>query len=73
MSETTQHGENIADEIQTDDAYGNFDNLTDADVWNILDNIHTHILDTRGIQDPTLRILEDAMHDLEMIDEDLPL
>lgn len=43
----TPHGDNIANKIQGADAFGDFDNLTIADIWNILDNLHTHFLDTK--------------------------
>ncbi len=45
-SDHTEHGDNIADQIQTEDAYGAFNPLTLADIWGILDNLHTHFLDT---------------------------
>lgn len=44
---TTEHGENIAGEIQSEDAYGAFDQLTAADVWLILDNLHSHFVTPR--------------------------
>lgn len=72
MSDRTEHGENIANQIQTEDAYGDFDTLTVADVWNIIDNIQTHLVD----QDPKSPLIEMAsrwMKELESIDEDLPL
>lgn len=43
--ERTEHGDNIADQIQTEDAYGRFNILTPADVWNILDQLETHLMD----------------------------
>jgi len=45
MSETTPHGENIANEILGEDAYGSSDDLTVADVWNILDNLQTSFME----------------------------
>lgn len=44
MYTPTEHGNNIANEIQSEDAYGYFNVLNPADVWLILDNLHTHIL-----------------------------
>jgi hypothetical protein len=41
----TKHGENIADDIQTHDAYGRFDVMNAADLWNILDQFQTHLID----------------------------
>lgn len=73
MSETTRHGENVANEIQGVDAYGDDDNLTDADVWNILDQIESHMLSTREPGDPIFDVLKNAMDALIEIDDDLPL
>jgi hypothetical protein len=73
MSATTNHGDNIAEQIQNSDAYGQYDILTVADVWNILDNLHTHFLDTRGANHPLLGMLSKCMEALEAIDEGLPL
>jgi hypothetical protein len=70
MSITTRHGENIADQIQTEDAYGYAPGImTLADVWLIIDNLHTHFMDTQ--QDTT--IFSKWMRELEDIDDDLPL
>ena len=41
----TYHGNNIAAQIQGEDAYGDRGQLNAADVWNILDNIHTSLMD----------------------------
>ena len=76
MSETTRHGENIANEIQSEDAYGYFNLLTYADIWHIIDNIHSHYCDDNYYPEPKYeitRLLEKWMRDLEDIDEDLPL
>lgn len=70
MSEPTRHGENIANQIQTEDAYGEGPGkMTLADVWLIVDNLHTHFMDTG--QDT--KLFEKWMCELEAIDEDLPL
>jgi hypothetical protein len=69
MSETTEHGEHIAMQIQDEDAYGGSGTLTLADVWNIIDNLHTHFMDTG--RDTSL--FEKWMRELEDIDEDLPI
>lgn len=68
LLETTRHGENIADQIQTHDAYGRFNVLNLADVWNIVDNLHTHFLDHKGEDAPILRMLEDWLCQLEQMD-----
>ena len=69
MSQLTEHGENIANEIQGADAYGQEGKLTLADVWLIIDNLHTHFMDT----DRDTSFLEGWMRQLEKMDEDLPI
>jgi hypothetical protein len=71
MSKPTRHGENIANDIQTEDAYGAFNPLTLADIWLIVDNLHTHMLDNGG-NDETMRLLEGWMRQLEAMDSELP-
>jgi len=68
MSKTTEHGENIANEIQSEDAYGCEGKLTLADVWLIIDNLHTHFMDTGR----DTSIFSKWMNELEEIDTDLP-
>jgi hypothetical protein len=69
MSETTIHGENIANQIQGEDAYGcGPGKLTYADVWLIIDNLHTHFLDTNR----DTKLFSKWMRELESIDDDLP-
>lgn len=41
----TIHGENIADQIAGEDAYGGRGTLNTADVREILDQIHTNLMD----------------------------
>lgn len=69
MSQTTRHGDNIVNQIQSEDAYGQYNMLTLADVWNIVDNLHTHFLDTGR----STAIFEKWMKQLEKMDKDLPL
>ena len=69
MGELTEHGKNIADQIQDEDAYGESGKLTLADVWYIVDNLHTHFVDTNR----DTRIFEKWMRVLETIDKDLPV
>jgi len=71
MSGTTDHGENIANQIQCEDAYGEMNDLTLADVWNIVDNLQSHFIDTSGGQ--ISAVLGKWMDTLEKMDEDLPL
>ena len=42
----TEHGSAIADQIQGEDAYGYSGNLTASDLWGILDQFETHLMDT---------------------------
>jgi hypothetical protein len=71
MSEITDHGINIADQIQCEDAYGKMNDLTLADVWIILDNLYSHFMDMGEVTITTM--LGGWMDELEKIDEDLPL
>jgi hypothetical protein len=79
MSETTPHGENIANEILGEDAYGSSDDLTVADVWNILDNLQTSFMEQyerkniKPSTDDMVHRIGVWMRQLEDIDEDLPL
>lgn len=41
----TDHGRGIAEQIQGEDCYGYRNKLNPADVYHILDNLHTHLLD----------------------------
>ena len=68
MSKTTRHGENIASQC----AYGDQGELTIADIWNILDNLQTSVLDNEP-DSPLLPMLSRWLHELEDLDEDLPL
>ena len=68
----TEHGKNIAMQIQTTDAYGTFNNLTAADVWNIVDNLNTHFVDHTNealikMTAGWLLELESAFPDLETV------
>ena len=80
MSRTTEHGENIANQIQGEDAYGVRGDLTLADVWNIVDNLHSHFAfeedgKEREHSDYDMKILqmfEKWMRELEGMDDDLP-
>lgn len=44
---STQHGDNIKDQINYEDAYGDWDPLDVQDVWAILDQLETHFTDHR--------------------------
>ena len=69
MSKPTEHGNNIAEQIQEEDVYGcRAIKMTLADVWIILDNLHSHFLSSG--QDTSL--FEKWMRELEGIDKDLP-
>lgn len=73
MTETTSHGDNIASDIH-EDAYGQFDILTTADLWNILDNLHTHYLDNPGEKHKEImNMITKWLTELEEFDDSLPL
>ena len=69
MSQLTEHGRNIADQIQGEDVYGYSGELTLADTWNIIDQLHSHFMDTNR----DTKFLEKWMRELENMDEDLPV
>jgi len=71
VSEPTRHGENIAEQIQGEDAYGYQGELTLADVWLIMDNIHSSFCDSDN--HVVLSMLSAWMDELETLDGDLPL
>ncbi len=71
MSKPTNHGEMIAEQIQGEDAYGYSGELTIADIWLILDNIHSSFVETEN--DTILCMLSGWMTTLELMDDDLPL
>ncbi len=68
MIERTEHGNNIADQIQDEDAYGIYEQLTLADLWNILDQFQTHIMNTTQ-DSQTIIMLSKWMQELEQFDE----
>jgi hypothetical protein len=70
MSALTEHGENIANQIW-EDAYGRSGKLSVADVWLVLDNIHTQFMDGRKNKQ-MLEMLERWMKEIEAIDHDCP-
>ena len=72
MSDRTNHGSNIADEIQDGDAYGAMNDLTYADVYNILDQLQTHFMDTKP-NDIIVHILSEWMNKLFELDPDIEL
>jgi len=65
MSEVTERGRNIAIKIPD----GRYDKLTLADVWYIVDRLHTHFMDTNR----DTMIFEKWMRVLETLDKDLPV
>jgi len=67
----TQHGENIGDQIQGEDAYGYSGILTASDTWCILDSLETHFMNCEQIELEALvtgwkRQLEARFPDMEM-------
>jgi len=74
MSQTTEHGEAIAEQIQGEDAYGYSGELTTADVWLILDSLQTHFMDSsQKLSDKLFDLFSGWMEALEKLDKDLPL
>ena len=77
-SETTQHGENIANQIDGEDAYGNSGQLTVADMHRIVDTMHTNVmLDDSGNdrefsdrEHAILDMLSRWMREMEMLFDD---
>jgi hypothetical protein len=60
----TRHGENIANEIQTHDAYGHFDVMNAADLWNILDQFQTHLMD-HDYENPLINKISTWMREIQ--------
>lgn len=56
--ETTIHGENIAGQICDEDAYGYSGTLNVADIREIVDQIHTNLLDGGQESSPLMRMIE---------------
>ena len=72
MSEITEHGQNIAMQIADEDVYGQKGGLTLADIYSIVDQIHTNLMDS-GLKGEELKFLENFLLKLESMDEDLPV
>lgn len=70
--ERTAHGDGIAEQIQGNDAYGNAEPLTLADVWNIVDNLHTHFMDNNHMHN-TLALFEKWMRELEKFEPNMEM
>ena len=65
----TRHGEAVADQIQGDDAYGHSGTMNIHDLWNILDQFQTQLMD-KDENDPIVDILSKWLQQLEDIDVD---
>lgn len=74
MSQPTEHGDNIAEQIQIEDCYGGTGQLTLADVWNIVDNLHSHFMEYTPPDGPNvvLDMFSGWMRQLEKMDTELP-
>lgn len=59
----TDHGDSIADQIIGEDAYGNNEPLNAADLWHILDAMHTNFLDNG--QDELMQTVHEFMGKVE--------
>lgn len=66
--EPTRHGENIVEQINEPDAYGNYNELNLADVWLIIDQLHTHFMDAGK----DTKFLSRWLRELEDMDKNLP-
>jgi hypothetical protein len=72
MEETmkrTRHGEAVADQIQGEDAYGHSGTMNLHDLWNILDQFQTQLMD-KDENDPLVFIIGKWMNQCEEIDID---
>ncbi len=72
MSERTNHGSNVADQIQGEDAYGVTGKMTYADLYNMLDQMQTAFMDIDE-NDPIVKILSDWMGKLFELDPEIEL
>lgn len=70
MSERTNHGDNIAEQIQQEDAYGIMNNLTASDLWHILDEFQTHLMDTDP-ESKMISMLSKWMKEIEDFDDEV--
>jgi hypothetical protein len=61
----TQHGDNIADQIQTEDAYGFYNVMNEADLYNIIDQFQSHILEESPAKQDLLIMISLWMQELE--------
>ena len=65
----TEHGDNIASQINGTDAYGRSEPLTVEDIQNIIDEIHTHLIDTHRDTSDISMVIEACFHELLDLDE----
>ena len=65
----TRHGEAVADQIQGEDAYGHSGTMNIHDLWNILDQFQTQLMD-KDENDPLVFIIGKWMNQCEEIDID---
>jgi hypothetical protein len=72
MSRPTRHGEAIANDIQGEDAYGHSGHLTLADVWLILDNIHSDFVE-KDDEEPICSMLSKFMDEIERLDPEMTI
>jgi len=68
MTETTIHGDNIAAQIANEDAYGDSGLLNTADVREIVDQIHTNLLDNGNDNNtPLMAMITRWLNEAEMM------
>lgn len=65
MLKRTRHGEGVAEQIQEEDCYGNTEVMNMADLWYILDNFHTHLLDNGALQ-KEMQMIEKWLNKIEL-------
>jgi len=60
----TEHGDHIADQIQDEDAYGCFNVMNESDLYNIIDQFQTHVMDHLPERNDLLVLLGKWMDEL---------
>jgi hypothetical protein len=61
----TAHGNYIARQIQNEDAYGYFNVMNESDLYNIVDQFQTHIMDYLPDRDDLISMMGRWLEELE--------
>jgi hypothetical protein len=61
----TEHGNYIARQIQNEDAYGGFNIMNESDLYNIVDQFQTHIMDFLPKRNDLIHIMSRWLQELE--------